>query len=152
MSDIKAPPSEVAHNREVVADLRDGKDVIGGMFPRPAVMLMTTTGARTGRAHTWPVIKFVHGDAFLAVASSAGRDRHPAWYHNVLAHPRVSVELWTGDVFESFEADVTPCRPEEREALWATVVEQNPLFENYRTMTTRVLPILHVTPVTGERR
>jgi deazaflavin-dependent oxidoreductase (nitroreductase family) len=150
MSDIKAPPSEVSHNHQVISDLREGKDTLGGAFPRHAAMLLTTIGARTGQARTWPVIKFVLGDGLLAVASSAGRDRHPAWYHNVLANPRVTVELWTGEEFECFEADVTPSRPEEREALWATVVEQNPLFENYRQMTTRVLPIMHVTRLAAD--
>ena len=137
-----APAAEVADNLQTIEGFRAGRDGLGGFFPRAALLLLTTPGARTGQERTWPVIRFEIAGRLVVVGSAAGRDHHPAWYHNLVVHPQVVVEQWVDDAYESFPAVATVAGADEREALWAEVVRQNPSFAGYSTMTTRPLPIV----------
>ncbi|MCD5354749.1 nitroreductase family deazaflavin-dependent oxidoreductase [Kineosporia mesophila] len=137
-----APASEIADNLQTIEGFRAGRDGLGGFFPRSALLLLTTTGARSGQERTWPVVRFVIDGRLSVVGSAAGRDQHPAWYHNLLVNPQVVVEQWVDDVYESFSAVATVAAPQERDALWAEVIRQNPNFAGYPAMTTRTLPIV----------
>lgn len=89
-------------------------------------------------------MKFVLGGRLAVVGSAAGREQHPAWYHNLVAQPRVGVEQWDGDTYETFTAHAEIAGDEDYEPLWAQVVAQNPAFSGYRTMTARRMPIVHL--------
>jgi deazaflavin-dependent oxidoreductase (nitroreductase family) len=78
----------------------------------------------------------------LVVASAAGRPQHPAWYHNLVAHPTVGVERWSDGVLESFEAVATPAEGAERDTLWAEVTARAPGFADYQSKTDRVIPVV----------
>ncbi|MBK1786330.1 nitroreductase family deazaflavin-dependent oxidoreductase [Prauserella sp. ASG 168] len=108
------------------------------MFEGGDLLLLTTVGARSGRETTSPLAFLRIDGALLVVASAAGAPRHPAWYHNLLAHPAVRVELGT----ETFAAVAVPAEGAERDRLFARIVEREPGFGDYQASTERILPVV----------
>ncbi|MFE0205659.1 nitroreductase/quinone reductase family protein [Streptomyces sp. NPDC058985] len=102
------------------------------------LLLLTTTGARTGRSRTTTLGYVRHGGALLVVASNLGAPRHPGWYHNLLAHPVVGVEIGS----RSFEALAVPAEGPRREELFAHVVRAAPGYGDYQARTVRPLPVV----------
>ena len=109
---------------------------------RMPVLLLTTTGRRTGQARTWPVGHIRDGDAYVVIASNGGLSRHPAWYLNLTAQPRAMVEM--GATRVEVLADVA--QGAERDRLWARVVERYPNFLKYQAGVTRQLPVVVLRP------
>jgi deazaflavin-dependent oxidoreductase (nitroreductase family) len=103
-----------------------------------SVVLLTTTGARSGKERTHPLAGFAHEDGWLVVASAGGAPRHPGWYHNVVANPAVTVEK--GSQETAMMARVA--RPDERPALWAKVLAADPRFSRYETRADREIPVV----------
>ncbi|MGA5419230.1 nitroreductase/quinone reductase family protein [Streptomyces lavendulocolor] len=136
-------------NQQVIEEFRANHGRVGGWFEGARLVLLTTTGARSGAPRTTPVGYFADGDGrILVIASAAGAPRHPAWYHNLLADPRVTVE--TG-VF-TYEADATVLRGEERDRAFARAVEADPAWADYQAKTSRVIPVVALTEVPGPPR
>jgi deazaflavin-dependent oxidoreductase (nitroreductase family) len=134
---------ETEWNARVIADFEAGKARIADMFDRSALLLLHTVGARSGQPRRSPVAYLPDGDRLLIVASAAGRDGNPAWYHNLVANPRVGVQRWDGDTLETFDAIATPAADrQERDRLWAKVVAVAPGFADYQTKTDRVIPVV----------
>ena len=102
------------------------------------LVLLTTTGARTGRVTTSPTAYGVDGERVFVVASKAGSPTNPAWFHNLRAHPRVTVELGTG----SYEATAEVADGAERDRLYTLISAQNPLFGRYEQGAGRVFPVV----------
>ncbi len=111
---------------------------VGGPFEGSDLLLLTTTGARSGARRTTPLGYVRHGDALLVVGSNLGGPRHPGWYHNLLAHPVVRVEVGT----RSFEALAVPVEGARREELFALVVRAAPGYGDYQAATSRLLPVV----------
>ncbi|GAB7037204.1 MULTISPECIES: nitroreductase/quinone reductase family protein [Catenuloplanes] len=109
------------------------------LFGDARLLLLTTTGARTGRPHTTP-LGYLPDDEFrlLVVASAGGADRHPAWYHNLRADPKVTVE----DGIFTYPAVAEVITGAERERLFARIVEAQPGYGDYQRTTRRVLPVV----------
>jgi deazaflavin-dependent oxidoreductase (nitroreductase family) len=113
------------------------------------LLLLTTTGARTGQRRTTPMMYIPDGEAsegglpdrLLVIPSNIGAPRHPDWYHNLVVHPDVTVEV--GD--ETFEARAVPAEGAEYERLWASVVAQYPFFAEHQEKTTRRIPVVVLT-------
>ena len=125
-------------NVPVVEEFRAGKGRVGGMFEGGDLLLLTTVGARSGREHTTP-LGYVRSEGHVYVVGSAGgADRHPDWYHNLLAHPLVRVELGA----EEFEAVAVPAEGTERDRLFAEFVAVSPGYADYQAGTDRVLPVV----------
>jgi deazaflavin-dependent oxidoreductase (nitroreductase family) len=114
----------------------------GGKMDMGAVslVLLTTTGARTGRALAKPLAAFEDGGRLYVIASYAGGPRHPAWYHNLVANPVVMVEH-NGEKYEAV-AKVVP--DEERDPLFAKLVEQVGQFGEYQEKTERKIPMIEL--------
>jgi deazaflavin-dependent oxidoreductase (nitroreductase family) len=125
-------------NRAVVEEFRANAGKVGGMFEGGDLLLLTTVGARTGAEQTSPLAYVRDGDRLLVVGSAAGADHHPAWYHNLLAHPMVRVELGA----ETFGAVAVPAEGAERDRLFAAVVAVAPGYADYQDRTERVLPVV----------
>jgi deazaflavin-dependent oxidoreductase (nitroreductase family) len=125
----------LANNRRVVAQFRANAGVVEGLFP---VLLLTTTGARTGRHTTSPLAYGTDQGTVFVVASKAGAPRNPAWFHNVRAQPHVTVEIGPG----TYEATAVVAEPDERERLYAAISAQNPLFAKYEQDSTRTFPVV----------
>ena len=125
-------------NRGIIEEFRANGGTVGGPFAGATLLLLTTTGAKTGRRGTTPLVYSKDGDRLVIMASKAGAPTNPAWYHNLLAHPTVTVEV--GD--ESFAAQAVVVVGAERDRLFARHAEQNPGFLQYQEKTTRVIPVV----------
>ncbi|MGE3856227.1 MAG: nitroreductase/quinone reductase family protein [Dehalococcoidia bacterium] len=97
-------------NQQVIAEFRANGGKVGGAFEGRDMILLTTTGAKTGQQRTNPVVYRREGDDIYVFASMAGAPTSPAWYHNMVAHPRITVEVGT----EKYEAIATPLDRAER--------------------------------------
>ena len=115
---------------------------LGGRFRGSPVLLLTTTGRRSGQLRTMPVMYIVDGNRKVVVASYAGADHHPAWYHNLLAHPEVTVQ--TGSSVQPMRAEVAD--PAERARLWPSLVAMYPTYDDYQAKTERQIPVVVLTP------
>jgi deazaflavin-dependent oxidoreductase (nitroreductase family) len=105
--------------------------------PRP-LLLLTTVGARSGRAHTTPLMYLSDAGRLVVLASKGGLPGHPDWYHNLVANPRVNVEVGTA----KFETDAVIAEGEERELLFARQAELYPIFAEYQAAMERVIPVV----------
>ncbi|MFB7179717.1 nitroreductase/quinone reductase family protein [Streptomyces sp. NPDC056257] len=129
-------------NQTVIDEFRANAGRVGGPFEGSELILLTTTGARSGKPHTVP-LGFLRdagrdGGDLLVVGSAAGADRHPAWYHNLLARPLVQVETGT----EEYEAVAVPAEGARRDELFARVVREEPGYGEYQARTRRVIPVV----------
>ena len=125
-----------AFNRQLIEDFRTNRGS-GPMAGRP-LLLLTTTGAKSGQPRTTPMMYVPDGDRLLIIASNAGAPKHPDWYHNLLAHPQVTVEVGS----ETFETTATVAEGEERQRLWAMIVERYPFFAEHQAKISRQIPIV----------
>ena len=127
-----------AFTRNMMAELRANKGVVqdGPMAGRP-LMILTTTGAKSGEPREAIVTYTREGDKYVIVASKSGADTNPAWYHNLQANPVAVVEAG-GD---KFEARATEATGAERDRLYAQHAEERPEFRDYPNKTTRVIPV-----------
>ncbi|GII90821.1 nitroreductase/quinone reductase family protein [Sinosporangium siamense] len=125
-------------NQAIIEEFRANGGKVGGPFEGGDLLLLTTTGAKSGREHTAPLGYVRDGDLLLIVGSAGGADRHPAWYHNLLAHPLVQVEIGT----DAFEAIAVPAVGARRDELFERVVRVVPGYADYQTQTDRVIPVV----------
>ncbi|MFE7549529.1 nitroreductase/quinone reductase family protein [Streptomyces gardneri] len=130
-------------NQQVIEEFRANGGRVGGMFEGAALLLLTTTGARSGRPHTNPAVYVRDGARLLVFASNAGGPRHPAWFHNLSADPHVTVELGTpAGTVERFVATAVVTEGEERDRLYAEQAARDPGFAAYQAATDRVIPVV----------
>jgi len=125
-------------NKKIIAEFRANGGKVGGQFEGAPLLLLTTTGAKSGRELTTPVMYLADGDRKLVFASKAGAPTNPAWYHNLIANPTVTVEVGN----ESFQAKAVPVTGEERDRLYAKQATLYPGFAEYQEKTTRVIPVV----------
>ena len=125
-------------NDDLIAHFRKNHGVITeGPFTGRHVLLLTTKGAKSGAARTHPLVYTRDGDRYLIIASKGGSPTHPSWYHNIRAHPEVTVEVGP----ETFRAKATPiARGAERRRLYDQHSTVNPGFKDYEKKTDRVIP------------
>ncbi|MET9979929.1 nitroreductase/quinone reductase family protein [Streptomyces microflavus] len=127
-----------AFQQSVIDEFRANAGKVGGPFAGSDLLLLTTTGARTGHPHTTPLGHVRDGDRLLVVGSNLGAPHHPDWYHNLLAHPTVQVEL--GD--EEFQTVAVPAEGPRRGELFARVAAEAPGYAEYQAATDRTLPVV----------
>ncbi|MEU8242663.1 nitroreductase/quinone reductase family protein [Actinoplanes missouriensis] len=130
-------------------EFRANNGVVGGMFAGARLLLLTTVGARSGRPHTVPLGYLPDGgERVLVIASAGGSPRDPAWFHNLVAHPRVTVE----DGAFTYEAAAAVLTGAERDTVFARAVEQDAGWERYERASGRVLPVVALTAIPGPPR
>ncbi len=127
-----------AFNEQLVEEFRANEGALSGGFAAVPMLLLTTTGAKSGRAHTIPIVYGRDDDRFFVIASKGGAPTNPAWYHNVVANPAVTVEL-PGDTFAG-RAEVAD--PATRDRLYAQQSAVMPQFTEYQQKTDRVIPVI----------
>ena len=130
-------------NRRVIEQFRAGGEIEG--MHRDRIVLLTTTGARTGQRRTTPMMFHRDGGRLLVVASNVGAPKHPDWYRNLVADPRVTVEA--GD--ETYPAVATILEGPERARAWSMLKESYPFFANHEASTERIIPVVALSRVTG---
>ncbi len=120
-----------------------GEPGSGALLRAMKVLLLTTTGRRSGQRRTAPLPYFVYDGRRFVVASFAGGNAHPAWLHNALEHPRVTVQIGR----ERSEAMAAPLEGEERERYWARLISDWPRYLVYQRSTERVIPLVELRPL-----
>ncbi len=127
-------------NRGVIEEFRASRDKIGGPLEGRPMLLLTHTGRRSGRRRTTPLVYLEDDGRVYVVGSKGGAPTHPDWYHNLVANPRVTVEIGT----EEYEADAKVVTGPERDRLYAKLVDRMPFFGDYQKKTTRVIPVVEL--------
>jgi deazaflavin-dependent oxidoreductase (nitroreductase family) len=125
-------------NTKIIEEFRANGGNVGGQFAGGPVLLLTTTGAETGRRHTTPTMYLPDGERLMVFASKGGAPTNPDWYHNIVAHPRVTVEVDT----ETYEADAVVLTGQERDQLYARQAQLYPGFAEYEAKTSRIIPVI----------
>src|SRR4051812_28197709 len=135
---MTTPPSRSEFNQLVINEFRANNGKVGGPFEGRSVMLLTTTGAKSGRRFTLPLVYLPDGERLVIFASKAGAPTNPDWYHNLVANPVVTVEVGP----ETYEARATVVTGDERDNLYAQQVAVMPQFGEYQQKTTRLIPVI----------
>jgi deazaflavin-dependent oxidoreductase (nitroreductase family) len=115
---------------------------VGGTFGGAPVLLLITTGRRSGEPRPVTLTYFEDGDRLVVVASNAGEDRHPAWWLNLREHPHATVRIGG----TTTRVRVVEARGEERERLWAELLRRDPGYDEYRLRTHRRIPVVLLQP------
>lgn len=127
-------------NAQIIEDFRANHGRVGGAFEGTPLLLLHTTGAKTGVERTNPVVYLDLDGGRYVFASKAGADTHPDWYHNLVANPAVVVEV--GD--ESYPATAVPVTGEDRDRIYAEQARRYPNFAEYQAKTSRVIPVVEL--------
>jgi deazaflavin-dependent oxidoreductase (nitroreductase family) len=137
-------PSELNDfNQQVINEFRANQGKVGGRYANRPLLLLTTTGAKSGRALTRPLTYTRDGDRLVVIASFGGGPKNPSWYHNLVANPEATVEVGS----ERFRVRATVTTGEERQRLFNRQAEQMPAFAEYQQKTTRQLPVIVLTRI-----
>jgi len=132
-------PSE--YNQRIIEEFRANDGVVEGRGK--TVLLLHTTGAKTGKERVNPVAHTRDGDKYVIIASKGGAPDNPDWYYNIVANPKVSVEVGT----EKFEAKAIVQSEPERTRLFNKMVAVMPGFAEYQKKTSRTIPVIVLTPI-----
>jgi F420H(2)-dependent quinone reductase len=121
--------------------LSNGK--IGGRLPGLEVLLLTTTGRKTGRKRTTPLGYFEDQGRYIIIGSNAGFDTHPAWFYNLKSQPHATIQLKD----KQLEVNAEVAGPDKRNQLWTQLIELAPFYCNYAKKTSREIPMVILHPV-----
>jgi deazaflavin-dependent oxidoreductase (nitroreductase family) len=125
-------------NQKIIDEFRANGGKVGGMFKGAPLLLLHTTGAKTGTRRVAPLAYRRDGDHVVVFGSKGGAPTNPDWYHNLLANPRVTVEVGT----EQFDADARVAEGEERERIFEQQKRDIPNFVEYEQKTDRQIPVI----------
>lgn len=130
-------------NKAIIDEFRANAGKVGGPFAGRTLLLLHTTGAKSGQERINPVAYTTDGDRLVIIASKGGAPTNPDWYRNIVANPLVTVEVGT----EKFQARAAIAAEPERTRLYDKMIEMMPGFAEYRQKTTRIIPVIVLTPV-----
>ena len=130
------------YDAAIIEEFRANAGRLGGSWEGRDLLLLTTTGRKSGRPHTKPMVYTRDGDRLLVYASKGGAPSHPDWYLNLATDPHVVVEVGPN----RYDAIATPLEGEERDREFAAQAERNPVFGDYERKTSRVIPVVALTP------
>ncbi len=130
-------------NRTIIDEFRSNGGMVGGSFEGRPVLLLSTTGAKTGLRRLNPLMYLADGDRWLVFASKGGGPKNPDWYHNLVADPAVTIEVGT----ETIAARAEVITGEERDRLYEQQAERYPQFAAYQERTARVIPVIALSRV-----
>jgi deazaflavin-dependent oxidoreductase (nitroreductase family) len=125
-------------NAKIIAEFRANAGKVGGQFANATMVLITTTGARTGKQRVNPLVYLPDGKRIVIFASKAGAPTNPDWFYNLRANPLVTVEVGT----ETYQARAVILEGEERDRLYAEQVKRFSTFGDYQAKTTRKIPVI----------
>lgn len=135
---FNAAVAEQFRAQKGTGELAGGRLTAAGPLHADLLLLLTTVGARSGESRTTPLGWLRIDDRLVVVASNIGAPAHPAWYHNLVRNPQVTVELGA----ETFPATARVATGAERERLWEGAVAQRPFFTDHQAATDREIPIV----------
>jgi deazaflavin-dependent oxidoreductase (nitroreductase family) len=132
-------------NHQMIEQFRGNNGNVGGYWEGKPLLLLTTTGTKSGKRRTTPVMYLRDGDRLLVFASKSGAPTNPDWYHNLIAHPKVTVEVGS----ETYEAHATVLKGAERDRFYAEHADLYPQFKEYQEKTTRKIPVIALERLKG---
>jgi deazaflavin-dependent oxidoreductase (nitroreductase family) len=130
-------------NAKIIEEFRANDGVVGGPFTGAPMLLLTTTGAKSGAARINPLVYLTENNHVYVFASKAGAPSHPDWYHNLVANPRVTVEVGGS----RYDATATPVVGPERDRVYAAQVAVMPGFGEYQEKAGRTIPVIELVRV-----
>lgn len=125
-------------NDQIIAEFRANDGKVGGPFEGAPLLLLHSTGAKSGEERVHPMMYQAVGDDFAVFASKAGAPTNPAWYHNLRAHPDARVEVGT----ETLDVTARVLDGDERARIWEEQKARYPGFADYEAKTDRVIPVV----------
>lgn len=131
-------------NQKIIAEFRANAGKVGEPFEGKPLLLLHTTGAKSGKERINPLMYLADDDRYVIIASKAGADSHPDWYYNILANPEVSIEVGA----KQLDAVATITDEPERTRLYEKMETQSDAFTDYKNKTSRVIPVIALTPQT----
>ncbi|MAU09060.1 MAG: nitroreductase family deazaflavin-dependent oxidoreductase [Anaerolineaceae bacterium] len=132
-------------NARIIKEFRANEGVVGGPFEGATLLLLHTTGAKSGKERVNPLMYFKEGDRYVIIASKAGADSHPDWYYNVKANPDVSIEVGT----EQLDAQASIAPEPDRTQLYEKMESISSAFTEYKNKASRVIPVVTLTPTSS---
>ncbi len=132
-------------NTRIIEEFRSNGGRVGGQFEGAPILLLTTTGAKTGERRVNPMMYLLDDGAVYVFASKAGAPTNPAGYHNLVANPEVTVEIGT----EIHPARARVIEGGERDRIYARQAERYPGFAEYQERTDRVIPVVALEGIVG---
>lgn len=129
-----------AFNQPIIEEFRSNKGVVGGPFEGATLLLLTSTGAKSGEPRLSPLAYLTIDDKMIIVGSKAGADTNPAWVHNLRANPRAHIEVGT----DAYDVVARELPADERDATYPKIVELAATFGDYQTRTSRVIPLFEL--------
>ncbi len=127
-------------NTQIISEFRSNGGKVGGPFEGATVLLLTTTGARSGLERVNPVVARTEGDDVYVFASKAGAPTNPDWFHNLVANPEVTVEVGT----ETYPARAEVLGSADRDRVYGAQAAEYPNFAEYQAATDRVIPVVRL--------
>lgn len=127
-------------NTGIIDEFRANDGKVGGMFEGAPLLILHTTGARSGTHRETPLMYLNRDERLFVFASKAGADSHPDWYHNLKAHPSVSIELGT----DRIDKTATEVDRDERDTIFAEQASRFPQFADYAAGTERIIPVIEL--------
>jgi len=137
---MSTPPNDF--NARIIDEFRANEGRVGGTFEGSTLLLLHHVGARTGMNRVNPLAYDRDGDRYVIFASKAGAPTNPDWYHNLKAHPSVSIEVGT----DKIDVLAVEAAGDERDRLFRRQAERSPGFAGYQAKTDRVIPVMVLTP------
>ena len=128
-------------NKSIIDEFRANGGAVAGQFASVPLLLLTTTGAKSGQSRTNPLAYLADGDRCIIIASYAGGPKNPPWYYNLAANADVTVEVGS----ETFAAQATVLDEPERTEMYNRVADAMPAFAEYQSKTTRLIPVIALT-------
>lgn len=129
-------------NANVISDFREHQGKVGGQFEGVTLLLLHSTGAKSGKERINPLAYLADRDRFVVFGSKAGAPTHPDWYYNVVAHPEVTIEVGS----ETLGATARVAEGDERQRLWDRQKQAMPGFADYESKTERTIPVIVLDP------
>ena len=127
------------YNQQVIAEFRSNEGVVGGHHTGRKLLVLHTTGAKSGKHRETPLVTMnnADGNCFI-IASAGGSPKHPAWYHNLIAHPEVSIEVGT----EKYDAIARVAEEPDRTQLYRQIAAKYDFFNTYEREAGRIIPVI----------
>ncbi len=133
-------------NAKIIDEFHANEGRVGGMFEKMPLLLLHHIGAKSGRALVNPLAYARDDGRYVIFASKGGAPTNPDWYHNLKAHPNVTIEVGS----DRFDAVASEATAEERERLFRVQAEHLPQFAEYEQKAGRTIPVMLLTPVTSD--
>lgn len=140
MTDFTDKAGLDAFNNAIIEEFRANDGVVGGPFEGATLLLLTTTGAKSGQPRLSPLAYLTIDDKVIIVGSKAGADTNPHWVHNLRANPPAHVEVGT----DAYDVVARELPDDERDATYPKIVEIAPGFGDYQTRTSRKIPLFEL--------